>query len=60
MRIRLSLPPAYFTLPIELGYADDVIIVIAVLRGVVRAPGPGTDDGFAACARLTGLKRPRR
>ena len=46
-----------------LGYADDAIIVTAVLRSVVRRAGigavrahwPGTDDGFAALARLTGL-----
>ena len=39
------------------------IIVTAVLRSVVRRAGigavrahwPGTDDGFAALARLTGL-----
>lgn len=45
-----------------LGYADDTIIVVtAVLRSVVRHAGldavhrhwPGTDDGFAALARLT-------
>jgi len=48
-----------------LGYADDAIIVTAVLRSVVRRAGidavraqwPGTDDGFAAIARLTGLDR---
>jgi uncharacterized membrane protein YkvA (DUF1232 family) len=46
-----------------LGYADDAIIVTAVLRGVVRRAGigavrahwPGTDDGFVALSRLTGL-----
>ena len=46
-----------------LGYADDAIIVTAVLRSVVRRVGvgavrahwPGTDDGFAVLARLTGL-----
>jgi uncharacterized membrane protein YkvA (DUF1232 family) len=61
----------YLALPVDLipdfipvlGYADDAIIVIAVLRsvarragaGAVRAHWPGTDDGFAALARLTGL-----
>lgn len=48
-----------------LGYADDAIIVIAVLRSTVRRAGldavrqhwPGTDDGFAALSRLTGLAR---
>jgi uncharacterized membrane protein YkvA (DUF1232 family) len=71
VRIRLGLLLAYLACPIDLipdfipilGYADDAIIVTAVLRGVVRRAGidavraqwPGTDDGFAAIARLTGL-----
>jgi hypothetical protein len=46
-----------------LGYADDAVVVTAVLRSVVRRAGidavrahwPGTDDGFAALCRLTGL-----
>ncbi len=46
-----------------LGYADDAIIVTAVLRGVVRRAGiealhrhwPGTPDGFVVLCRLTGL-----
>jgi uncharacterized membrane protein YkvA (DUF1232 family) len=70
-RIRLGLLLAYLAMPIDLipdfipvlGYADDAIIVTAVLRGVVRRAGiakvrahwPGSDDGFAALARLTGL-----
>ena len=74
VRIRLGLLLAYLALPIDvipdfipvLGYADDAIIVTAVLRGVVRRAGleavrahwPGTDDGFAALARLTGIRRP--
>ena len=49
-----------------LGYADDAIIVTAVLRSVVRRAGidavrahwPGTDDGFTALARLTGITGP--
>jgi uncharacterized membrane protein YkvA (DUF1232 family) len=65
---------AYLASPIDLipdfvpilGYADDAIIVTAVLRSVVRRAGldavrahwPGTDDGFAAVARLTGLHGP--
>ena len=73
VRIRLGLLLAYLALPIDLipdfipvlGYADDAIIVTAVLRGVVRHAGldavrahwPGTDDGFDALARLTGLHR---
>jgi uncharacterized membrane protein YkvA (DUF1232 family) len=72
LRIRLGLLLAYLACPIDLipdfipvlGYADDAIIVTAVLRGVVRRAGidavrahwPGTEDGFAAIARLTGLR----
>ena len=72
-RIRLGLLLAYLASPIDLipdfipvlGYADDAIIVTAVLRSVVRRAGieavrahwPGTDDGFAVVARLTGLHR---
>ncbi|MDQ2708616.1 MAG: YkvA family protein [Actinomycetota bacterium] len=71
VRVRLALLMAYLALPIDLipdfipilGYADDAVIVTAVLRGVVRrasvevvrAHWPGTDDGFAALAWLTGL-----
>ncbi|MGW4058067.1 YkvA family protein [Amycolatopsis sp. NPDC004747] len=72
VRVRLGLLLAYLALPIDLvpdfipvlGYADDAIIVTAVLRGVVRRAGidavrahwPGTEDGFAALARLTGIR----
>jgi uncharacterized membrane protein YkvA (DUF1232 family) len=71
VRVRLGLLLVYLASPVDLipdfipvlGYADDAIIVIAVLRGVVRRAGlgavrahwPGTDDGFAALARLAGL-----
>jgi uncharacterized membrane protein YkvA (DUF1232 family) len=71
IRIRLGLLLAYLALPIDLipdfipilGYADDAIIVTAVLRSVVRRAGidavraqwPGTDDGFTALTRLTGI-----
>jgi len=71
VRIRLGLLLAYLAMPIDLipdfipvlGYADDAIIVTATLRSVVRRAGldavrvkwPGTDDGFAALCRLTGL-----
>ncbi len=64
VRIRLGLLMAYLALPIDLipdfipvlGYADDAIIVVAVLRSVVRLVGiaplrshwPGSADGFAA------------
>ncbi len=71
MRAALMLLLAYLTFPFDLvpdfipvlGYADDAIIVAAVLRWVVRHAGidavqrhwPGTDDGFAALCRITGL-----
>ena len=71
VRIRLGALLAYLALPVDLipgfipvlGYTDDAIIVTAVLRsvvrradiGAVRAHWPGTDDGFAALARLVGL-----
>ena len=71
VRVRLVLLLAYLAMPIDvipdfipvLGYADDAIIVSAVLRSVVRRAGleavrahwPGTDDGFAALTRLTRL-----
>ena len=73
---RNNLSLAYLAFPIDLipdfipvlGYADDAIIVTAVLRSVVRRAGldavralwPGTEDGFAAVARLTGLDRQAR
>ncbi|MEU7935985.1 YkvA family protein [Microbispora bryophytorum] len=73
VRVRLGLLLAYLAFPIDLipdfipvlGYADDAIIVTAVLRGVVRRAGlgavrqhwPGSDDGFAALCRLTGLRQ---
>ena len=73
VRVRVALLLVYLASPIDLvpdfipvlGYADDAIVVAAVLRGVVRRAGldavrghwPGTDDGFAALTRLTGLDR---
>ncbi len=71
-RVRLWLLLAYLAIPFDvvpdfvpvLGYADDAIIASLVLRSVVRRTGapvvrrhwPGTDDGLAALARLTGLR----
>jgi uncharacterized membrane protein YkvA (DUF1232 family) len=71
VRVRLALLLAYLASPIDLvpdfipvvGYADDAIIVAAVLRSVVRHAGvqalerhwPGTRDGLAVLYRLTGL-----
>ncbi len=73
IRVRLALLLAYLALPIDLvpdfipvlGYADDAIIVVWVLRGVARRAGleplhrhwPGTEEGFAALCRLAGLPR---
>ena len=73
VRARLALLMIYLAMPVDLipdflpviGYADDAIIVAFVLRSVARRAGieairthwPGTDSGFAALARLTGLHR---
>ncbi|SNS59243.1 Uncharacterized membrane protein YkvA, DUF1232 family [Asanoa hainanensis] len=70
VRVRLAMLLGYLALPIDLipdfipilGYADDAILVVIVLRSTVRRAGlpavrrhwPGTDDGFAALLRLTG------
>jgi uncharacterized membrane protein YkvA (DUF1232 family) len=74
VRIRLALLMGYLAIPIDLipdfvpilGYADDAIIITLVLRSTVRRAGlhavrahwPGTDDGFAALCRLTGIGNP--
>jgi uncharacterized membrane protein YkvA (DUF1232 family) len=74
VRAGLALLLAYLAFPFDLvpdfipvlGYADDAIIVAAVLRWAVRQAGveairrqwPGTDDGFAALCRITGLTPP--
>ena len=71
-RVRLWLLLGYLAIPFDLvpdfvpvlGYADDAIVVSLVLRSVVRRAGappvrrhwPGTDDGLAAVARLTGMQ----
>jgi len=72
IRVRLWLLLAYVALPIDLipdflpvvGYADDVIITLAVLRSVVRRAGPealrahwpGTEAGLAVLSRLAHLQ----
>ena len=74
VRVGLTLLLAYLAFPFDLvpdfipvlGYADDAIIVAAVLRWVVRRAGiqaierqwPGTGDGFAVLCRLAGLAQP--
>ena len=71
IRIRLWLLLAYLAFPIDIvpdfipviGYADDVVIVGATLRSVVRRAGPdavrrhwrGTAEGLAAVWRLARL-----
>jgi uncharacterized membrane protein YkvA (DUF1232 family) len=70
-RVRLWLLLAYLAFPLDLvpdfvpviGYADDVVIVAAVLRSVVRGAGPeairrnwpGTEAGLAALWRVARL-----
>ena len=72
VRVRLALLGAYLAMPFDLvpdfvpvlGYADDAIAVAWTLRSVTRRAGletvrrhwPGTDDGFAALARLCRLE----
>jgi uncharacterized membrane protein YkvA (DUF1232 family) len=74
VRVRVWLLVAYLALPIDLvpdvvpglGYADDLIITVLVLRWTMRRVGldtvrrhwPGTTDGLAALCRLTGLASP--
>jgi uncharacterized membrane protein YkvA (DUF1232 family) len=71
VHVRLVLALAYLAMPFDLvpdfipviGYADDAIVVCAVLRSVVRRAGPeairrhwpGTDDGLAALWRVAGI-----
>ena len=71
VRVRLGLLLLYLALPFDLvpdfvpvlGYADDAIIATWTLRSVARRIGveqlrrhwPGSDDGFAALCRLTGI-----
>ena len=68
LRLRLWLLLGYLALPIDLvpdfvpviGYADDVVLVIVVLRAIVRRAGspalqahwPGTPAGLAVLMRL--------
>jgi uncharacterized membrane protein YkvA (DUF1232 family) len=70
-RVALWLLFAYVAMPFDLvpdfipvlGYADDAILAVLVLRSVARRAGPvairrnwpGSDDGLAALARAAGL-----
>ena len=72
VRVRVWLLFIYLAIPVDLvpdfvpvlGYADDAIIVAAVLRSVVRRAGPdsvrrnwrGTPEGLASVWRLAGLE----
>jgi uncharacterized membrane protein YkvA (DUF1232 family) len=63
VRVRVALLFVYLAIPIDvipdfipiLGYADDAIVVVLILRSVcrrvsveeLREAWPGTDDGFA-------------
>lgn len=71
VRVRLWLLLGYLALPFDLvpdvipvlGWADDAIVVVLVLRSVVRRAGPGaldrhwpgTPEGLAALRRLARL-----
>jgi uncharacterized membrane protein YkvA (DUF1232 family) len=68
VRVRVALLFVYLAMPIDvipdfipiLGFADDAIVVVLILRSVcrrvsveeLRAAWPGTDDGFAALCQL--------
>jgi uncharacterized membrane protein YkvA (DUF1232 family) len=68
VRVRVALLFVYLAIPIDvipdfipiLGYADDAIVVILILRSVcrrisveeLRAAWPGSDNGFAALLQL--------
>jgi uncharacterized membrane protein YkvA (DUF1232 family) len=71
VRVRLALLMAYLAFPLDLipdfipvlGYSDDAIIVLVVLRSTARQVGieslraqwPGSEDGFTALCRAAGL-----
>ena len=75
VRLRLWLLLAYLAMPFDLvpdfipviGYADDVVIVAAGLRAVVRHAGMGalerhwrgTPEGLSAVCRVAGLRGPQ-
>lgn len=71
VRLRVWLLLGYLAMPFDLipdfipvlGYADDVIVICAVLRSIARRSGveairrhwPGTRAGLAALCRIAGL-----
>jgi uncharacterized membrane protein YkvA (DUF1232 family) len=71
VRLRLAGVVLYLAFPLDLvpdfipvaGYADDVLVVVLVLRSVARIAGveaidrnwPGTPDGLRAVKRVCGL-----
>lgn len=71
VRMQLWLLLGYLAMPIDLvpdfipvlGYADDAVVIVLVLRSVVRRAGPeavrrhwpGTSAGLAALSRVAGL-----
>ena len=71
IRLRLWLLMGYLALPFDLipdvvpvvGYADDAIVVVLMLRSIIRTSGfaaverhwPGTADGLTIVRRLSGL-----
>ena len=73
VRLRVWGLLAYLAVPVDLvpdvipvvGYADDAVLVVLVLRSVVRRAGaeaverhwPGTPEGLAAVLRLAGRSR---
>jgi uncharacterized membrane protein YkvA (DUF1232 family) len=73
VRVGLALLLAYLASPVDLvpdfipvlGFADDAVMVILVLRwtvrhatlAAVRYQWPGSAEGFAALCRLTGLRQ---
>lgn len=72
VKVRLWLLFVYLASPIDLvpdfvpilGYADDAVLVVAVLRSAARRLAtdalrrhwPGTEQGFASLVRLAGLQ----
>ena len=74
IRVRLGVLLVYLALPVDLvpdfipvvGYADDVVVVVVVLRSVIRVAGvdaldrhwTGSADGLRLVKQLCGLSTP--